>query len=54
MRATIAIDGYDQTLEIDTPVENGAALGDKVPLSLTKARLFPVEAENFDHLADGI
>lgn len=54
VRATIAIDGYDQTLEIDAPVENAAALGDKVPLSLTKARLFPIEAESFDHLADGI
>ena len=54
VRATIAIDGFDQTLEIESPVETAATLGDKVPLSLTKARIFPAEANSFNHIADGI
>jgi len=41
MRATIAIDGYDQTLEIDQPVGDGATLGGRIPLSLSNARIFP-------------
>jgi sulfate transport system ATP-binding protein len=43
VRATIAIDGYDQTLEIDSPLERSAALGGRVPLSLAKARIFPAD-----------
>jgi sulfate transport system ATP-binding protein len=43
VRATIAIDGYDQTLEIDSPLERSASLGGRVPLSLAKARIFPDE-----------
>lgn len=43
VRATIAIEGYDQTLEIDAPVERAARLGERVPISLAKARVFPVE-----------
>ncbi|WBK02086.1 sulfate/molybdate ABC transporter ATP-binding protein [Methylocystis parvus OBBP] len=43
VRATIAIEGYDQTLEIDAPVERAARLGERVPISLSKARVFPVE-----------
>ena len=43
MRATIAIDGYDQVLEIDTPTDSGATRGQRVPLTLSKARLFPIE-----------
>ena len=42
VRATVAIEGYDQVLEIDSPLDAGAALGDRVPLTLTKARVFPV------------
>ena len=53
-RATIAIDGFDQTLEIESPVEKAATLGDKVPLSLNKARIFPADTIGFDHIADGI
>ncbi|WP_084679226.1 sulfate/molybdate ABC transporter ATP-binding protein [Methylocystis sp. ATCC 49242] len=57
VRATIAIDGYDQTLEIDSPLESAAALGDRVPLSLANARIFPMESsESGDYLnaGDGI
>jgi sulfate/thiosulfate transport system ATP-binding protein len=54
VRATIAIDGFDQTLEIESTVESAATLGDKVPLSLVNARIFPDSANNFDHIADGI
>ena len=43
VRATIAIDGYDQTLEIDSPLERSASLGGRVPLSLAKARIFPAD-----------
>ncbi|MGJ0504513.1 MAG: sulfate/molybdate ABC transporter ATP-binding protein [Methylocystis sp.] len=55
VRATIAIDGYDQTLEIDSPLERSAALGGRVPLSFTKARIFPAD-ENGDYVnaGDGI
>jgi sulfate transport system ATP-binding protein len=54
MRATIAIDGYDQTLEIESPVEVAAALGERVPLSLNRARIFPLSSIDFDHIGDGI
>ncbi|MCC3246245.1 sulfate/molybdate ABC transporter ATP-binding protein [Methylocystis sp. WRRC1] len=57
VRATIAIDGYDQTLEIDSPLESAAALGDRVPISLANARIFPMESsESGDYLnaGDGI
>jgi sulfate transport system ATP-binding protein len=54
MRATIAIEGYDQTLEIDSPVEQAASLGERIPLSLTKARIFPADVPGFDNIADGI
>ena len=54
VRATIAIEGYDQTLEIDSPVEHAASLGEKIPLSLTKARIFPAESSAFENIADGI
>jgi sulfate/thiosulfate transport system ATP-binding protein len=54
IRATIAIEGYDQTLEIDSPVEQAASLGEKIPLSLTKARIFPADVPGFDNIADGI
>ena len=54
MRATIAIDGYDQTLEIDSLVEDAAALGGRVPLSLSKARLFPGSSESYSGDGEGI
>lgn len=54
VRATIAIDGYDQTLEIESPLEAAAALGERVPLSLNRARIFPVSSIDFDHIGDGI
>jgi sulfate transport system ATP-binding protein len=54
VRATIAIEGYDQTLEIDSPIEHAASLGEKIPLSLTKARIFPAESSAFENIADGI
>ena len=41
VRATVAIDGYDQVLEIDTPTGSGAAPGERIPLALSNARLFP-------------
>ena len=40
VRATIAIDGYDQVLEIDAPTDSGATPGTRIPLTLSKARLF--------------
>ena len=40
-RFAIAIEGYDQVLEIDSPLDGGAALGDRIPLELTNARVFP-------------
>ena len=52
VRATIAIDGYDQTLEIDSPLDAAAALGDRVPLSLAKARIFPAD-ENGEYVDAG-
>ena len=54
VRATIAIEGYDQTLEIDSPIDQAASLGEKIPLSFTKARVFPADVPDFDDIADGI
>lgn len=54
VRATIAIDGYDRTLEIDSPLEAAAALGELVPLSLTNARIFPAEGRDHADAGDGI
>lgn len=54
VRATIAIDGYDQTLEIDSPLEGAAALGDRVPLSLAKARIFPAADGEYVDVGEGI
>ncbi|MBL1258419.1 sulfate/molybdate ABC transporter ATP-binding protein [Methylocystis sp. Sn-Cys] len=53
VRATIAIDGYDQTLEIDSPLDRAAALGDRVPLSLAKARIFPASQKEVDYVQAG-
>jgi hypothetical protein len=44
MRTTITIDGYDQIFDIDTPAAAGAALGDRIRLALSGARLFPSDA----------
>jgi len=54
VRTTIAIEGYDQTLEIDSPIDQAASLGEKIPLSFTKARIFPADVPDFDDIADGI
>jgi sulfate transport system ATP-binding protein len=42
--ATIAINGYVQTLEIDLSIGRAAALGSHLPHSLSKARLVPRRA----------
>lgn len=52
VRARIAIDGYDQTLEIDSPLETAAAPGDRVPLTLANARIFPTS--DFIDAGEGI
>ncbi|HMK88327.1 MAG TPA: sulfate/molybdate ABC transporter ATP-binding protein [Methylocystis sp.] len=52
VRATIAIDGYDQTLEIDSSIEAAATFGDRVPLTLARARIFPAEPPRFPDFAD--
>ena len=52
VRATIALDGFDQTIEIDSSVEAAAALGDTVPLSISKARIFPVEGRSSGEFRD--
>ncbi|WP_445730676.1 sulfate/molybdate ABC transporter ATP-binding protein [Methylocystis sp. IM2] len=55
VRARIAIDGYDQTLEIDSPLEKAASPGDRVPLTLANARIFPAsEEEDFIDAGEGI
>jgi sulfate transport system ATP-binding protein len=41
VRATIAIDGYDQMLEVDSSLESAADLEGSIPLSLSKVRIFP-------------
>ena len=52
-RATVAIDGYDQVLEIDTPADAQAEPGDTIPLSLSRARMFPPE-DGFVQGGEGI
>jgi sulfate/thiosulfate transport system ATP-binding protein len=57
VRATISIDGYNQTLEIDSSIEDAATLGDRVPLSLARARIFPSDAAGaaaFSDAGEGI
>jgi sulfate transport system ATP-binding protein len=54
VRARIAIDGYDQTLEIDSPLETAAAPGDRVPLTLANARIFPASEDDFLDPGEGI
>ena len=57
VRATIAIDGYDQTLEIDSGLSKDATLGGKVPLSLSNARIFPsdpISKSDFPQAGEGI
>lgn len=55
VRATIAIEGYDQTLEIDSPVDGAASPGDRIPLSLGNARIFPAEDSGaYVNAGDGI
>jgi len=55
VRATIAIDGSDQRLEIDSASEP-TPVGGKVPLSLSNARIFPAEtdARDFKDAGEGI
>jgi sulfate transport system ATP-binding protein len=53
VRATITIDGFDRTLEIDSPLDRAAALGDRVPLSLAKARIFPTNEKADAYLDAG-
>lgn len=58
VRTTIALDGFDQTLEIDQPLAQRAAPGERIPLSLSNARIFPAEAlskpDEFNDAGDGI
>ena len=57
VRATIAIDGYNQKLEIDSALSEGPELGGKVPLSLSNARIFPSDSisdSDFSEAGDGI
>ncbi len=57
VRATIAIDGYDQTLEINSALSSGAKLGGKIPLSFSNARIFPsdpISDSEFKEAGDGI
>lgn len=49
MRATIAIDGYDQILEIDSSVEEASTVAGTVSLSLSRARIFPSEPLRDDY-----
>lgn len=53
VRATIAIDGFNQILEIDSSVDHAAALGERVPISIAKARVFPLEKQELPRLARG-
>jgi sulfate transport system ATP-binding protein len=53
VRATIAIDGLDQVLEIDSPLERATALGERVPISIANARVFPVEKQERRRAAVG-
>ena len=45
LRATTALEGYDQVLEIDTPIDSGAKPGERIPLVLSRARLFPTDPD---------
>jgi sulfate transport system ATP-binding protein len=54
VRATIAIDGSDQRLEIDQTLARGAELGDKVPLTLSNARVFAYGDGEFEDAGEGI
>jgi len=54
VRATIAIDGSDQRLEIDQDLSAGAELGDKVPLTLSNARIFAYGDGVFEDAGEGI
>ena len=54
VRATIAIDGYDRTLEIDTPLDGGAPVGARVPLSLANAKIFSDAGDGFLDAGEGI
>jgi sulfate transport system ATP-binding protein len=49
VRATIAIDGYDQVLEIDSSVEDASTVAGTVSLSLSRARIFPSEPLRDDY-----
>ncbi len=49
LRATIAIEGYDQVLEIDAATDADARPGERVPLALAKARLFPAPDADLVH-----
>ncbi len=53
VRATIAIDGFNQILEIDSPIEHAATLGERVPISIAKARVFPIERQERTRAAVG-
>lgn len=48
VRASIAIDGSDQRLEIDAAEGDGATLGSRVPLSLSNVRIFQSEESGKD------
>lgn len=52
VRATLAIEGYDQQLEIDEPLGAKAVIGERVPLSLSNARIFPAEGVNEGEYVD--
>lgn len=52
MRATIAIDGYDQKIEIHELLRGRAVVGERAPLSLTNARIFPAEGMSEKDYAD--
>ncbi len=54
MRATVAIEGYDQVVEIDTPTDTNATLGGRIPLTLSKARLFPIDPDVVHGAGEGI
>jgi sulfate transport system ATP-binding protein len=53
VRATIAIDGFNQVLEIDSTIEHAAVLGERVPISIARARVFPVEKQEPPKVAVG-
>jgi hypothetical protein len=43
----------DQVLEIDSPLERATALGERVPISIANARVFPVEKQERRRAAVG-